>query len=121
VGHVLHDRLADAHVDAALDLPLDEHGVERLAAVVRRPDLVDAYAAGRLVDLDLDDVGGGAVGGRRADGAAAVVGAGLYGLEGADGAERAGPRLGEPEHGLHVHGAGGVEPIDVDARQHQNL
>src|SRR5581483_10128407 len=78
-----------------LDLALDERGVDGAAAVVRRPDALDLPDAGLDVDVHLDDVRAEAVGGRGADGAAAVVAAELLGAVAAGRAERAELRLGE--------------------------
>jgi hypothetical protein len=79
----------------ALDLALDQHRGQRLAAVVGHPDLLDGDDPGLLVDRDLGDVGREGVGGRGADGAAAVVAAQLLGAVAAGGGEGAELRLGE--------------------------
>ena len=98
-GVRLHLRLGRAHVDAALDLPLDERRVQRLAAVVRGPQLHDLPHAGLGVDAHLGDVRREAVRRRRADGAAAVVGTELLRAVAAGRGERAELRLGF----LHSH------------------
>ena len=50
-GFLAHG-LAQAHPDRALHLAFDREPVERLAAVMRDPDLVDGDDAGLLVDAD---------------------------------------------------------------------
>src|SRR6185503_8200972 len=54
IGGFLAHRLAHAHPDRALHLAFDGEAVERLAAVMRDPDLVDGDDAGLLVDRDFD-------------------------------------------------------------------
>ena len=51
----LHHRLADAHVDRALDLALDEQRVERAPDIMGDPDVVQLDLARVLVDGQLDD------------------------------------------------------------------
>jgi hypothetical protein len=53
---LLEQRLGEAHVGAALHLPLDEAGVDGAAAVVGDPDLLHVHDAGLGVHLDLGDV-----------------------------------------------------------------
>ena len=50
IGGLLAHRLAHAHPDRALHLAFDGEPVERLAAIMRDPDLVDGDDAGLLVD-----------------------------------------------------------------------
>ena len=52
---LLHQDLAEAHVDRALDLPFDEQRVQRAADVVRDPDLGRLDLARLRVDVHLDD------------------------------------------------------------------
>ena len=70
-GFLAH-RLAHAHPDRALHLALDGEPVERLAAIVRDPDLVDGDDAGLLVDADFDHLRRIAVAHGAADGGAAI-------------------------------------------------
>ena len=72
VADLLAHRLAHAHPDRALHLALDGQPVERLAAVVRHPDLVDGDHAGLLVDRHLDHLRRIAVAHGAADGRAAI-------------------------------------------------
>src|SRR5262249_52048902 len=59
--------LTHAHPDRTLDLAFDREPIERLAAIVRDPDLVDGDDAGLLVDADFNDLGRIAVAHRAAD------------------------------------------------------
>jgi hypothetical protein len=57
VDHLLEERLADGVHDAAVDLPVDEQGVDRIAAVVDR-DVADQLGlAGLGIDVDHGRVG----------------------------------------------------------------
>ena len=53
---VLHHRLAQALGDGAVGLPLDDHGVERAAAIVDRGIGHEHKLAGLRIDLHLGDV-----------------------------------------------------------------
>ena len=72
IGGFFAHRLAHAHPHRALHLALDREPVERLAAVVRHPDLVDRDHAGLLVDAHLDDLRRVAVAHGAADRGAAI-------------------------------------------------
>ena len=72
IGGLLAHGLAHAHPHRALHLALDGEAVERLAAVVRDPHLVDRDHAGVLVDAHLDHLRGIAVAHGAADGGAAI-------------------------------------------------
>src|SRR5262249_17332826 len=56
VGRLLAHGLAHAHPDRTLDLAFDGESVERLAAIMRDPDLVHGDDAGLLVDTHFDDL-----------------------------------------------------------------
>ena len=62
-----HERLGQAHVDAALDLPAREHRVDGAADVMGDPDLRHVHPSGPRVDLDLHHARGVGIGRRRAD------------------------------------------------------
>ena len=47
-GQLLGERVAEAHVDGALDLPLAERGVHHAAHVVRRDHALDAAGSSRI-------------------------------------------------------------------------
>ena len=51
---LLHHRLAQAHVDTALDLAHGQHRVDAAADVVRDPDVLHLVQAGLGVHHDLD-------------------------------------------------------------------
>src|SRR5438105_4054710 len=51
---LLHQRLAQAHVDASLDLPLDQERVDGTADVMRDPDLVDLDEPSARIDVQVD-------------------------------------------------------------------
>src|SRR5262245_25827280 len=72
IGGLLAHGLAHAHPHRALHLALDGEAVERLAAVVRDPHLVDGDHAGVLVDADFHHLRGVAVAHGAADGGAAI-------------------------------------------------
>src|SRR5438105_3168020 len=72
ISGLLAHGLAHAHPYRALHLALDRQAVERLAAVVRDPHLVDADHAGVLVDADFHHLRGIAVAHGAADGGAAI-------------------------------------------------
>ena len=72
VAGLLAHRLAHAHPHRALHLALDREAVERLAAIVRHPDLVDGDHAGLLVDAHLDHLRRVAVAHGAADRGAAI-------------------------------------------------
>ena len=119
VGLGLHDGLGVAHVDAALDLPLDHDRVDRPTAVVGDPDLLDRDHAGLEIDADLGDVRGRGVGRRGADGAAPVGAADLAGAVAAHRRERrAGRCFGDLEHRFGVELAGRVVPVEPEAQRH---
>ena len=59
----LGERVAQSHVDGALELPLHRHGVERRAAVVRGVHALDLHLAGLGVHLHLGHLGAEAEGG----------------------------------------------------------
>ena len=94
---VLEEDLAEPHVGAALDLPLDQHRRQRAAAIVRGPDVRHRDDPGLLVDLDFGDARGERVGGRCADRAAAIVAAEIRRVVGTGRAERLEARLGDLE------------------------
>ncbi len=103
-GLLLHHRLAEAHVDRALDLAHHQDRVDRAADVVGDPHVLRAIEAGRGVDLDLDHASGVGVGRRWTDaGALEAAGRARRGV-GADGSQRAEHRLG---------GDAGVGEIDA--------
>jgi hypothetical protein len=56
IDRVLHQRLAEAGGDAAVQLAFDDHRIERAAAIVDRGIAGDLDRAGRRIDLDLGDV-----------------------------------------------------------------
>jgi hypothetical protein len=58
----LEQRLAEAHVGAALHLPLDRDRRERAPAIVRDPDVLDLDEAGLGIGLDLGHMRGERVG-----------------------------------------------------------
>ena len=70
-GFLTH-RLAHPHPDRTLHLPLDGETVERLAAVVGDPDLLDVDHAGLLIDADFHHLRGIAVAHSAADRGAAI-------------------------------------------------
>src|SRR5438034_3602566 len=54
---LLHQRLAQAHVHAALDLALDEQRVDGSSDVVCDPDLVDVHEPGARVGVEVHHAG----------------------------------------------------------------
>ena len=56
VDRALHQRLADALRQRALQLALDDHGIERRAAIVDRGIGDNRHVSGIGIDLDLGDV-----------------------------------------------------------------
>ena len=72
IGGLLAHGLAHAHPYRALHLAFHREPVERLAAVMRHPDLVDADDAGILIDADLDHLRRIAVAHGAADRGAAI-------------------------------------------------
>src|SRR6185437_301377 len=72
IGRLLTHRLAHAHPYRALHLALDGEPVERFAAIVRHPDLVNSDNAGLLVDGNFDDLRRIAVAHGAADRGAAI-------------------------------------------------
>ena len=72
VAGLLAQRLAHAHPDRALDLAFDRQPVQRLAAIVRDPDIVHRHFAGGLVDRHFHGLGGVGEAHRAADRGAAV-------------------------------------------------
>ena len=117
VDHLLHLRFRRAHVYGPFDLPFDERRIQRLAAVVRCPDLADLPDARLLVHLDFGDVRRERVRGRHADGAAAVVATELLRSVSAGGRERRSlgrlgelTRLGETHRTLRRGGGAELEP-----------
>src|SRR5262245_16108953 len=77
VAGLLAHRLAHPHPHRALHLAFHREAVERLAAVVRHPHLVDRDDAGLLVDAHLDDLRRVAVAHGAADRGAAIFPAAL--------------------------------------------
>ena len=63
---LLHERLAETHVHASLDLALDEEGVDGASDIVRDPDLVHLDEAGPRVGVEVDHARRVAVRGARA-------------------------------------------------------
>src|SRR5207244_1541480 len=51
---LLHQRLAESHVDAALDLSFDQHWIQRATDVVCQPHPLDGHPACLRVDVNLD-------------------------------------------------------------------
>ena len=98
IGLLLHERLAEPHVDRAFDLAARQDRVDRAPDVVRDPDLRHAQPAGGAIDLDLDHGRRERVGRRRADAGALVVARRFRRTIAAVGAERAdaAPRPGAP-------------------------
>ena len=72
VRHLLHQRLAEAHVDRALDLADDCCGIDRSAHVVRDPDGGHTDDACFGIDVHLSDAGAVRIRRGRADAGAAV-------------------------------------------------
>ena len=72
IGGFFAHRLAHAHPHRALHLAFDREPVERLAAVMRDPDLVDGDDAGLLVDAHLDHLRRIGIAHGAADGGAAI-------------------------------------------------
>ena len=62
VDHLLEEGAADALRDAAVHLPLDDHGIDDPPAVVGHDVSEQLDAACRGVDLDLGDVNGARIG-----------------------------------------------------------
>ena len=56
VNDLLHQRLAEALRHRAMELALDDHVVEHIAAIVDRGVGDDVHVAGGRIDLDLGDV-----------------------------------------------------------------
>ena len=78
--HLLfHERFAEPHVDAALDLTDGKERIEDLPDVVGDPNLVDADEARVAVDLELDGADGIAVGRARSDAGALVAARASFG------------------------------------------
>ena len=119
---LLHERLGEAHVGGPLHLPLDQHRVERTAAVVGDPDLLDRHESGLGVDLDFGDVRREGVGRRGADRGAAVapvhVPGRVVGTRGAQGAEL---RLGQVERFAQRHAGARVARHDRESAGQQHL
>ena len=63
--HLLLQRHADAHRNAALDLAFDQHRIDGGAAIMRGGDAQDFDLAGLVVDVDLGDLRGVDVGRER--------------------------------------------------------
>src|SRR5947209_4542460 len=72
IGGLFAHRLPHAHPDRALHLAFHREPVERLAAIVGDPHLVDIDYAGLLIHADLDHLRGVAVAHRAADRGAAI-------------------------------------------------
>src|SRR5271165_7413876 len=73
VVRLLAERLAHPHRDRALDLTLDGERVNREAAVVRNPYLLDLHRPSLDVDGDFDDLRGITEAHRRTDGATTML------------------------------------------------
>src|SRR5450759_459668 len=69
---LLHERLAQTHINAALHLALDQERVDGAAHVVRNPHLVQVHDAAARVCVQIDDARRIAVGGARPDATALV-------------------------------------------------
>ncbi len=70
--------LCDAHGDAAVELALDQHRIDHVADVVDRVIAHDLDRAGRLVDLDFDDMAAVRIGALAAVVSAALEDAGFH-------------------------------------------
>src|SRR5205085_4087694 len=56
VGDLLEERGRHAHREAAVDLPVDDHGIDDVAAVVHGDEPTDLHHARAAVDVDYADV-----------------------------------------------------------------
>ena len=118
----LHEGLGEAHVRRSLHLPLDEHRVERAAAVVRDPDLVDRHEPRLCIDFDFGDVRGEGVGRRRPDRGPAVAPVHvLRGVVRSGGAQSAVLRLGQVEGLAQGHRRAGVAGLQRETTSQQHL
>ena len=61
-AHPFEERVADAVHDAADDLALDHHRIDRAAAIMREDEALDRDPAGLDIDLDLGDRGAVGIG-----------------------------------------------------------
>ena len=62
---ITRHRLTHAHPHRTLDLAFDRQAIERPAAIMGDPDVVDRNHAGLFVDSNLDHLRGGARAARR--------------------------------------------------------
>ena len=106
---LLHERLAEAHVDRALHLALHQHRVQGAPAVVRHPDPDHVHHARLDIHLHFRDVRRERVRGGGADGPAPVVAVIVArGVVPPRGPQRAEARLGQVERPGDRHPAAGV-------------
>src|SRR6266576_7250359 len=109
---LLHQRLTQPHVHAALDLALDEQRVDGAADVMRDPYLVYVHQPGAVVCVEVDHARRVAVRGARSDARALVRSCDLGRRVAAGRGQRPEPRLGQDARLLEAEIA---DPTATDA------